>query len=128
MSATDPHGQHPHRGPATEPDVMAMGKVALVAFLSIATFAVGSIWALRIRSTTALAMNPAGKTVLPASYGAEEQGIVDQVPFELNRWVARDRAENAKVLHSYGWVDRKAGIIRVPIERAIELTVEESRK
>ena len=32
-------------------------------------------------------------------------------------------AEEAK-LHSYGWVDRKAGVIRIPIERAIELTAE----
>src|SRR5262245_333042 len=28
------------------------------------------------------------------------------------------------ILHSYGWVDRQAGIIRIPIERAIDLLVE----
>jgi hypothetical protein len=27
-------------------------------------------------------------------------------------------------LESYGWVDRKAGIVRIPIERAIELVAE----
>jgi hypothetical protein len=28
--------------------------------------------------------------------------------------------------HSYGWVDQKAGIVRLPIERAMELVVEEN--
>jgi hypothetical protein len=30
------------------------------------------------------------------------------------------RAEEA-ILNTYGWVDRKAGIVRIPIDRAIEL-------
>jgi hypothetical protein len=31
------------------------------------------------------------------------------------------RAAEMALLHSYGWVDRQAGIVRIPIERAIEL-------
>lgn len=31
------------------------------------------------------------------------------------------RAEEDKALNSYGWVDRKAGIARIPIERALEI-------
>ena len=34
------------------------------------------------------------------------------------------RAAETTVLNSYGWVDRQAGIVRIPIERAIELLVE----
>lgn len=34
------------------------------------------------------------------------------------------RAKEDSMLKGYGWVDRKAGIIRIPIERAMELTVE----
>lgn len=33
-------------------------------------------------------------------------------------------AEQKKTLHSYGWVDREAGIVRIPIERAMALTAE----
>ena len=29
---------------------------------------------------------------------------------------------------TYGWVDQKAGVVRLPIERAIELTVQEHAK
>src|SRR6266511_3050364 len=34
------------------------------------------------------------------------------------------RAREDEVLHSYGWVDRQAGIVRIPIDRAIDLLVE----
>ena len=34
------------------------------------------------------------------------------------------RAAEMAALHSYGWVDRQAGIVRIPIERAIELLAE----
>jgi hypothetical protein len=33
-------------------------------------------------------------------------------------------AEEDATLHSYGWVDRKAGVVRIPIERAMELTLQ----
>lgn len=32
--------------------------------------------------------------------------------------------EEAQTLNSYGWVDREHGVIRIPIERAIDLIVE----
>lgn len=35
--------------------------------------------------------------------------------------LARFREEQAAKIHSYGWVDRRQGIIRIPIERAMEL-------
>ena len=33
----------------------------------------------------------------------------------------RLRAEEDLLLHSYGWVDRSAGVVRIPIERALEI-------
>jgi len=35
--------------------------------------------------------------------------------------LARLHAEEDAVLHSYGWVDRPAGVVRIPVERAMEL-------
>ena len=37
------------------------------------------------------------------------------------------RKENAEAT-TYGWIDQKAGIVRLPIDRAIELTVQEHAK
>lgn len=34
------------------------------------------------------------------------------------------RAEEEAILQSYGWVDRSAGVVRLPIARAIELLAE----
>jgi hypothetical protein len=37
--------------------------------------------------------------------------------------LAAARAANEAELHSYGWIDRKTGAARVPIERAMQLLV-----
>ena len=34
------------------------------------------------------------------------------------------REREDQVLHSYGWVDRNAGVVRIPIEEAMKLTVQ----
>lgn len=39
---------------------------------------------------------------------------------DLDAWRAQQSAE----LNSYGWVDRNAGVVRIPIERAIDLITE----
>jgi len=33
------------------------------------------------------------------------------------------RAKEAAAASSYGWVDEKAGVVRLPIDRAVELTI-----
>jgi hypothetical protein len=33
----------------------------------------------------------------------------------------RMRATEEAILNSYGWVDREAGIVRIPIDRAMEV-------
>lgn len=39
--------------------------------------------------------------------------------------MARLRAEHEAVLRTYGWVDREAGVVRVPIDVAMKLVLEE---
>ena len=38
--------------------------------------------------------------------------------------LAEIRAAEDAVLKGYGWVDRKAGVVRIPVDRAMELLVE----
>jgi hypothetical protein len=38
--------------------------------------------------------------------------------------LAMFRAQEDSVLKSYAWVDRNAGVVRIPIERAMQLTAE----
>ena len=38
--------------------------------------------------------------------------------------LARERAAEEELLHTYGWIDKQAGVVRLPIDRAIELTAQ----
>lgn len=65
---------------------------------------------------------------------APQNGAAENLPKEL-AWRATSesrratlnelRQEQAKQASSYGWVDQKAGVVRLPIERAMQLTIEQ---
>ena len=42
-------------------------------------------------------------------------------PADLQAFRSREEAE----LHSYGWVDRTSGVVRIPIDRAMQLVLQE---
>jgi hypothetical protein len=58
----------------------------------------------------------------PAEIGHVEQSLVESTRRGLDQ---RDRQREA--LEHYRWIDRTRGTARIPIERAIDLTVEQSR-
>jgi hypothetical protein len=66
--------------------------------------------------------------IYPSAHGA--RGIGRDLPFppapRLQTDPARDfensRAADDALLTSYGWTDRKDGVVRIPIDRAMELT------
>ena len=50
-------------------------------------------------------------------------------PAERKALLVDHRAKEQAEASSYGWIDQKAGVVRLPIDRAIALTAEEySRK
>ena len=58
--------------------------------------------------------------------GAPEVGIVYQWPFNLSQH-ANEKAEITKGrLEHYGWVDKNAKIVRIPIEQAMEKWVSQA--
>jgi hypothetical protein len=59
---------------------------------------------------------------VPPEIGQSKIGLVEQQLFESATRGERDREVRRKQLGSYGWVDRKAGVVRIPIERAMELS------
>ena len=51
---------------------------------------------------------------------------IDQVQIEERRATLGEvEAEQHRRAHTYGWVDEPNGILRIPIDRAVELTVRE---
>jgi hypothetical protein len=74
-----------------------------------------------------------GVVLLFAVFGAMVVAIIGPSPrgntYEKQRAEAREkklkdaRDEDAKALTSYAWIDKNKGTVRLPIERAMELTV-----
>ena len=64
----------------------------------------------------------------PLSATRIEGPAMQAPPPQLQRFPSVDweklRATDEAVLHSYGWINRDTGVVRIPIERAIELTAE----
>lgn len=54
-------------------------------------------------------------------------GVVPPPPLlQAQPWedLRRYREEQSRVLSNYAWIDRKAGVVQIPIERAMDLVVE----
>lgn len=91
-----------------------------IAFVVLTVVAVIVVWILQpfmVRSQEAESppANP-----LAAAFGRTEPPAPRlQVDPALD--IHDHRAAEAKVLESYGWVDQKTGVVRIPIARAMEL-------
>ncbi|HVG59761.1 MAG TPA: hypothetical protein VNA24_14485 [Hyalangium sp.] len=72
---------------------------------------------------------PSTRAATAARMGESEIADVNQRPFALDNEAPRLRAEQGTRLEHYGWVDRDAGVIHMPIEQAMEqVLAEEGRK
>ena len=60
-------------------------------------------------------------------YRAEQAETVSKVYQTDSQALTRLRADQLEELHSYRWIDQQKGTVAIPIERAMELVVEESR-
>lgn len=77
-------------------------------------------WALRVWTDDPLVVEPQIPPAAVTPPAAPGPGIE---PFP---WAERDvlLTEQADRLNSYGWIDRETGVVRIPLERAMELLVE----
>jgi len=86
---------------------------------------VGLYFQLRLLATRADRAEPVAPAFAPTSeHGPPPEPRLQTAPAEDLRQL---RAAEEKQLTTYGWVDRKDGVVHVPIERAKELVVEGGR-
>jgi hypothetical protein len=64
-------------------------------------------------------MLPDGPAARPSEIGRNKIGIVEQRIFGLAVEPTEWRQQQVRRLHEFGWVDRKAGVIHVPIDEAM---------
>ncbi|HXK04112.1 MAG TPA: hypothetical protein VMS37_17035 [Verrucomicrobiae bacterium] len=107
----------PYEGPGHETsdiNVWAVGKFAIALVVVTAVSLVllfGLMKYFQSRETTEVV-----KTVDPAQVFPQPQLQKTPIP-DLRQF----HAEEDKILDSYGWVDQPKGIVRIPIDRAIDV-------
>jgi hypothetical protein len=124
MSEAHPHTSSTHgRQEHAVGDGMNLKKIVAVGVGALAIFAIGIWWAYSLMSHWRTELQAGGAARTPTELGKTEIGIVDQVPFEKDHRLDVWRAERAKRLGTFGWVDRAKGIAHIPIEQAMERVV-----
>ena len=107
---------------------IAWGTVIGVGAGAIILFVVATLIAYRFQTNREKELQPLGPDPIPRQIGQNEIGIVDQVPFDITRAFQVYRDDRNARLESWGWVDRKAGIVHMPIEEAMDRVVKEAKK
>jgi hypothetical protein len=95
---------------------------------SILVFTIATFIVYRYLNEREKALQPTGPDPVPALLGQPEIGIVDQVPFDVSRNLQVYRKESLERLSGWGWLDRKQGIVHMPIDRAMDLVVEQQKE
>ena len=108
-------------------DGMNILKIVVVGVVSLVIFAVSAVVAGVILSADEDAMRAQGIAPIPDDIAKKEEiGIIDYVPFDSDNRLERWHAETDKSLSGYGWVDRKKGIIHIPINEAMKQVIREA--
>jgi hypothetical protein len=71
-----------------------------------------------------LANRQAGQVVPVPPLAASRQPPEPRLQASSRQDLDELRAAEDEMLHNYGWVNREAGVVRIPIERAKELVLE----
>jgi hypothetical protein len=109
-----------HHATRAEPDrigtprILAVGAASLIFFFAASWFTIRYFY-----EPTRAQMLPDGPAARPAEIGRNKIGIVEQRLFGLAVEPTEWRAGQVRRLSTWGWVDRKAGVVHVPIDEAM---------
>jgi hypothetical protein len=117
---TDGHGEHrdAHGGARSEEDRIQTGTIILVGVASLVVFFLASAAAVSYLNVRQGERPP---LPIPPEVARSKVGMVELQQFEVAVRGERDRTVRRQRLESFGWVDRGAGIVHVPIEHAMDL-------
>ena len=96
--------------------------------LSLGALGVGCLFAMWVMRTMFRSFDASARSRdVPGHVLAEEHQIPPPPKLEANPTAENEESAVAerRLLESYGWIDRDAGVVRVPVERALELVLQE---
>jgi hypothetical protein len=110
-----------------EEDVVASRSLVRIGVVSVLVGAIGVLiagllLAIRVGGVKPSLAGPSGPRVAP-----REISQAEQTPIWDTRVAGDLRDAQRRELAGWGWGDRDAGIARIPIDRAMDLVVKESR-
>jgi hypothetical protein len=110
-----------------EEDVLPARTIAMVAIVLLLICAFLGGWAWLILREREQTLRP-GRVFPERELGPprEVEGV-QQVIFDYGPFGLRLAAERRRFLETWGWVDEERGLVRIPVERAMELLAEEPR-
>jgi hypothetical protein len=116
-----PETRDPEHGhPPTEEDRISTPTILWVGIGSLLVFLVASFATV---SYLRMAVGERPPLPVPPEVGESKIGMVEQQLFQLSFRGERERAAKLEHLGSWGWVDRERGLLHMPIDRAMDLTV-----
>lgn len=130
MTTREPSHATEHMAPpeAQQDPVIPAGKIIAIGISALLLFVASGYWSYTIYDKRSRELQPLGPDPIPRQIGQREIGIVDQVPFDVYRSLQIYRKSSKHRLETWGWVDKKQGIVHMPIEQAMEQMIQEPRK
>jgi hypothetical protein len=118
---------------AAEPDRVSIGLIVKFAALltAVSLLAMVAVWSLFRLLEARTRATEAGPTPVEAERPRTAEQKLPPLPrleIDPRASLALLRAEEDSQLSSYAWVDKPAGIVRIPIDRAMDLMVEREKK
>lgn len=102
----------------SEEDRISSAKIVAVGIASLVIFFAASVVAVSYLRTR---QGEHPSLPIPVEVGRSKIAMVEQQLFDQARRGEVDRAARLERLRSYGWADRRQGVVHIPIERAMEL-------
>ena len=121
MSAIHPQGTPVV--PEPQDEQLPVGKIAIIAVISLALFAVGVAWATLILDTTKREVVGERGRAEPTYVGKPEIGMVDQVVFNAEMRAEQLRADKQQRLEGAGWASRRDNLVYIPVQDAMRAIV-----
>lgn len=123
-----------HGASATQPPMdledktLPYRKIVFVGLSAIVIFALSIVWSTALLRGAEKEMHPAGPPPIPPGVNQYEVGIVNQRMFSLDQRAAQKRLQQMTRLNTYGWLDRQAGVVHIPVDVAMDMLVQEQKK
>ncbi len=114
----------PHEHARAEEDHVPTVRLVTVGIGALVLFFLASVTASIVLVAQVKQMLPEGPGPMPVDLGKAKIGMVEQSLFEYATRASDKAAAQRRLLSSYGWVDRKAGVVRIPVDRAMDLVAQ----